>query len=135
MAAQGKQPWEGWWQAAAPPEPVQEKTAQQIVFEKRASKHPQEAQKREQAEAKSAARQAERLASASAPPGLLKGRPWAALAAQLAFALGMSVKLHSAAPMLVALYLAYKSLGDYGAHWPRYLATMLFMAILVSIIR
>jgi RNA-directed DNA polymerase len=144
LSAQGKAPWEGFWQAQAPAAPVLEKTQQQIDAEREAAREArrQERKKEGKADGKAAARpQAPRVpAAATMPPpaapahprGFFKGRPWIAILAQLYMASVFSVKSNSSLPLLCAMVLAVMSWRSYGAAWWRYAGAMIG-AVLVAI--
>jgi RNA-directed DNA polymerase len=123
LSAQGKAPWDGWWQPATAPAPVLEKTREQVVLEKRP------------APAQPAPPAAEAAPPAAAEHvGAFKGRPWGALALQLLIALLISSSRHSPAPFLVALGLCYLSLRDYNANWVRFISVMCVVSVVLRLL-
>jgi len=118
LSAQGKQPWEGWWQPVPAPAPVLEKTALEIKTEKsEAKKERAQAEGAPQRERKpqtahEAAWQASRKPSTTSP--------WPAMVIQLVVAAMLSLAVHRAAPFMVALYLAYLTHRDRRPEWNRY---------------
>jgi RNA-directed DNA polymerase len=123
LSAQGKAPWNGWWQPAAAPAPVLEKTKEQVVLEKRPAP----------VEPAPPAPEAARPAAAE-HVGAFKGRPWGALALQLLIALLISTSRHSPAPLLVALGLCYLSLRDYNANWVRFISVMCVVSVVLRLL-
>jgi RNA-directed DNA polymerase len=139
LSAQGKAPWDGWWQPEAPVAPVLEKTKEQNALEKRAVKLEAKAGK-SGAEQKPGSPGAAAMA-APAPPGadsqkagLFKGRPWGALALQLLIAFVLSSSRGSAAPLLVALGLAFLSLRNYNANWLRFFGFMCVVSLALRLL-
>ncbi len=143
LSAQGKAPWNGWWQTVAVAAPLLEKTQEQVALAKRA---------RKQEETATAASVTAPIASdspgmpgapgtaataeADAPGrndhvGLFKGRPWGALALQLLIAALLSSRRENPAPLLVALGLCYLSLRNYNANWMRYIGVMCVVSLVL----
>lgn len=156
LAAQGKAPWEGWWQPARPPAPVLEKTALQMKEAKREQKaqeksaaaaSPPKAGKWTQAgtppaQPHSPASQPPRPSPAPAPPrrpagkrSFFQGRPWGALALQLLIATMLSISIRSGVPLLVTIALCINSLIDFSAHWGRFVLTMGVLFLLSTLLR
>lgn len=125
LAAQGKAPWDGWWQPAAPAAPVQEKTAVQVKLEKKADKAPaKEPAPKPTRQAREIEREIERAAAAPVVPV-----PWSQIAVQLALALGMSSSLGSILPLLAALVLAPGSVRRKQPRWIWFGLVMLCVAL------
>ena len=145
LSAQGKAPWEGWWQPARPAAPLLEKTAIQVKEEKREEKAQERAKQKaaaprrqqEQRAANNGAAPARTPAEASRRPprGFFAGRPWGALALQLVIAAFVSIGLGSVIPMLVAIALCINSLIDFNAHWLRFMFTMSVLSLISKLLR
>jgi retron-type reverse transcriptase len=132
LSAQGKEPWAGFWQAAAPAAPVLEKTQEQLTQEKRAAK--QKASPPTSGPSRPAARPAAE-APAPAPArggrGTFTGRPWVAIVIQLYFALTLCLNFRTPLPFVVAVVLAVLAWRNYSGKWLRYFGAM-FLAVLVG---
>ena len=136
LSAQGKAPWAGFWQAAAPPAPVQEKTQQQLMQEKIAAKQkpatptsgPSRPTARPAAEAPAAA-------PARGGRGTFTGRPWVAIVVQVYFAITLGLNFHTSLPFVVAVVLAVSAWRNYSAKWPRYFCAMLLAVIAGMVLR
>ncbi|KRB91521.1 reverse transcriptase family protein [Duganella sp. Root198D2] len=130
LSAQGKEPWAGFWQAAAAPAPELEKTQQQLTQEKTAARKkvvtptsgPSRPTARPAAEAPAAARGGR---------GTFTGRPWVAIIIQVYFAITLCLNLHTPLPFVVAVMLAVPAWKNYNAKWLRYFGAM-FIAVLVG---
>lgn len=121
LSAEGKAPWDGFWQAAPPAPPIREKTQQELLAERQARK-----------EAAPAAMPAPQPERSSAPLGLFEGRPWGAIGLQFFLAVFASLVLSSPFPAVAAVVLAALSLRDYGAHWIRFVFVMILVINLVN---
>jgi RNA-directed DNA polymerase len=116
LAAQGKAPWNGWWQPVSPP-PVLEKTAGQVVLEKKA------ATVRAVAPPSSAEPE-------DAPPEFATsvraaaGRPWGALALQAAGACVAALGSRSALPLVPVFLLIAQSALLRSPRWGWYALVM-----------
>jgi retron-type reverse transcriptase len=132
LSAQGREPWAGFWQAAAPAAPVLEKTQEQLTQEKRAAK--QKASAPTSGPSRPAARPAAE-ASAPAPArggrGTFTGRPWVAIVIQLYFAITLCLNFRTPLPFVVAVVLAVLAWRNYSGKWLRYFGAM-FLAVLVG---
>lgn len=136
LSAQGKEPWAGFWQAAAPPAPVQEKTQQQLTQEKIEAKQkpatptsgPSRPTARPAAEAPAAA-------PARGGRGTFTGRPWVAIVVQVYFAITLGLNFHTSLPFVVAVVLAVSAWRNYSAKWPRYFCAMLLAVIAGMVLR
>lgn len=128
LSAQGKAPWEGFWQAQVPAAPVLEKTQQQLNEERNAKREAkrQGALPKSRPEAPRPAVAAPApFAAPTRPRGYFAGRPWKAILLQLYLASIFSAKTHSSLPLLCAIVLAVLSWRQHGAGWWRYVGVML----------
>ena len=66
--------------------------------------------------------------------GLIKGRPWGALALQLLVAAMLSSGRASLLPLLVAFGLCYLSLRDYNANWIRFFSVMCVVSLVLRLL-
>lgn len=128
LSAQGKAPWDGWWKPATQAAPVLEKTVQQVKTEKRLAKDPTIPKRAEAAQQRQQEREMRNL-------GLVKEPPWGQLFLQLALAGSVSLAFHSIAPLLVAAILFARSARSYTSNWGRFVATMAFVMLLLSVLR
>jgi RNA-directed DNA polymerase len=139
LSAQGKAPWDGFWQAQAPAAPVLEKTQQQINAERDAKRkakrqgHPE--QPAPVPAPKGPAVSATPEARPPHPRGFFKGRPWLAILAQLYLALVVSTKTSSSLPLLCALVLAVLSWRNYHPGWWRYAGAMIGAMLAAIVLR
>ncbi len=135
LAAQGKAPWDGWWQASAATGPVLEKTAEQVALAKRAVKQTDDKRTAPVESVRPGTPGAPGVPAASNEKvGAFKGRPWGALALQLLIALVISSGRHSPAPFLLALGLCYLSLRDYNANWWRFFGAMCVVSVVLRLL-
>lgn len=130
LSAQGKEPWAGFWQAAAPPAPVLEMTQEQLTQEKYT------AARKPAAATSPPAKPAAAPASEVPPPvrggrGTFTGRPWVAIIIQVYFAISLCLNFRSPLPFVVAVVLAVLAWRSYSARWLRYFGAM-FVAVLAS---
>jgi len=130
LSAQGKEPWAGFWQAAAPPAPVLEMTQEQLTQEKYTAA-------RKLAAATSAPSKPAAAPASEVPPpvrggrGTFTGRPWVAIIIQVYFAISLCLNFRSPLPFVVAVVLAVLAWRSYSARWLRYFGAM-FVAVLAS---
>jgi retron-type reverse transcriptase len=133
LAAQGKAPWDGFWQAGAPPVPVLEKTQEQIQAERRQEKAADKP-------AKPAANRpvdvaAERQERAARRVPLLTGggrMTWYALALQGVIALLLSRRLGSHTPILAVLALGWLSARFRRPFWVPFLVIMALIWVVLA---
>jgi len=145
LSAQGKAPWDGFWQAQAPAAPVLEKTRHQLNEERNAKRDAKQEARRPEHKAHGRADAQSGIprmpaagpatASTSRRRGYFAGRPWKAIAIQLYLACVFSVQAHSGLPLLCALVLAVMSWRSYGAAWLRYGGVMLAAILAANILR
>lgn len=144
LAAQGREPWTGFWQAAMPAAPQLEKTQQQVKQEKLEQKQAQNAkaipaQQAVGAGAGPAARSARRQQAQEAPPAeqeepyKFSDRPWLGILIQLYLAFSLCRLYHTPLPLVFALILAVPAWRNYRAYWLRYFSYMC-LAILLGIV-
>lgn len=138
LSAQGKEPWDGFWQAAAPAAPVMEKTQQQINQEKLEKREKPAAKQKAVAPGSGPAARSgagrpatEASASARGGRGMFAGRPWVAIIIQVYFAISLCMNFRTSLPFAVAIVLAVLSWRNYSAHWLRYIGCM-FLAVIVG---
>ena len=130
MAAQGKAPWAGFWQAGAPPAPVLEQTQEQIDTARKLAKAdaapPQPTPRPERTDDGGAAR-GERIARRN--PLLVGGgrMTWYAISLQGLIALLLSRKLGSNVPILAMLALYWLSVRYRRMLWIPFIVVMVLI--------
>lgn len=125
LSAQGKQPWDGWWQPAMPAAPVLEQTAIEVKLEKKAVKQAAEPAPVQTAPAVSSKEPVDTTSS------WFRGRPWPAVLLQIAMACMMAIAIQHHRPVIFALVLAYLELRDRKPNW-RYFAMAMLLAIAIT---
>jgi RNA-directed DNA polymerase len=129
LSAQGKAPWDGWWQPATQAAPVLEKTVQQVKTEKRLAKDPTIPKRAEVVQHRQQEREMRNL-------GLIKKeRPWGPLVMQLVLAGFIALAFRSAAPVLVSVILFVRSLISYRSEWVRFVIAMSVVMLALSLLR
>jgi RNA-directed DNA polymerase len=131
LSAQGKAPWDGWWQPAAPIAPVLEKTAEQVKVEKRVRKE----DAAPPTPAATATTQRREEIRPTQNVGVVKERPWGPLVMQLVLAGFVAIAFRSMAPMLVSIILFVRSLLSYSTNWGRFVSAMVIVSIALSLLR
>lgn len=128
LAAQGKAPWDGWWQSAPAPAPVQEKTAVQVVLEKRQAKAGAKTQpgKTEKATPTNSPTPPQPAASGFTPGNV----PWRALLAQFVLALVVARSTRNLFALVLACILIALAAQGKRANWATFLMAMLLMIML-----
>ncbi len=124
LSAQGKAPWDGFWQAAAPPAPELERTAEQLAQQKKEARRQQPAAP---------------AAEPSGDPGVaatprLPPVPWNAIGMQLGLALAYGIDRGKLLPLAFTIGLAYMAWRDRDPHWLRFGGVILLM-VLLSVLR
>ncbi len=125
LSAQGKAPWEGFWQAAAPPAPELERTTEQLAQEKKAARRHAAPAARPSGDADVA----EVRATSSLPPV-----PWSAIGAQLGLALAYGIDQGKLLPLAFTVGLAFMAWRDRDPHWLRFGGVIVLM-VLLSVLR
>lgn len=128
LSAQGKAPWDGWWQPAKQAAPVLEKTAEQVKVEKRLVKDLTIPKKAGAAQRREEVREARNL-------GLIKERPWGPLVMQLVLAGFVALTFRSIAPLLVSAILFVRSLRSFSSDWGRFVGAMAIVMLALSLLR
>lgn len=127
LSAQGKAPWEGFWQATPPPPPVLEKTQEQVSLDKKEARRPAMVAP---AAAEPAAAPAVDLRK-DAPPVQV---PWLALLSQFMIALALALTYRTPLPVAGLLLLARTSRRDGRPHWTRFLCAMVLLVALADVL-
>ncbi len=123
LSAQGKAPWEGFWQAAAPPPPALERTAEQLAQDKKAARQQQPASPAAEPSGDSGA------ADVPAAPGL-PPVPWNAIGVQLGVALAYGIDQGKLLPLAFTVGLAVMAWRDRDPHWLRFGGVIVLMVLL-----
>jgi hypothetical protein len=117
LAAQGKAPWDGFWQAGPPAAPVLEQTREQVIAGK----------KRPPAEVASAPEDGLKSAMPAEGPALLTGggpTSWIILAGQAVISLVLSAMIGNIIPFVLTAVLALVSLRMRRPNWGIFLFVM-----------
>jgi RNA-directed DNA polymerase len=128
LSAQGKAPWDGFWQAAAAPAPALEKTPEQLIVAKKAARQEQRAATAADRPADAPARPAAQ-GSAERPPV-----PWNAIGVQLGLALAYGIDQAKLLPLVCTVVLAALCWRDRDPHWLRFGGVIVLM-VLLSVLR
>lgn len=132
LSAQGKAPWEGFWQAGPGTAPVLEKTQEQIKAERKALRNPVEPSSPapapdKRAGATRATAPADRAAKFDAYRALR-----IALIAQTVIGLLLSGLVRNALPLLCAVVLVFLARRDRREYWGRFALVMAIAAVISS---
>jgi len=130
LAAQGKAPWDGFWQAKAALAPVLEKTQEQVKAEKKEAKAQAAGGPKPALDKK--ARKAAEPAFVAAQDQQRRRRPWDAVAIQLFIGLSLSLGGASGSPLVCALILGALALRDFRPHWGRFAIAMVIIQVLLA---
>jgi len=151
LAADGKAPWDGWWQPAQPDAPVLEKTALQIAEEKQKQKAEHKAEKQQEQKAASNTRTTSSApagqpvqssqASAQANPipqndinrvhaAPLRMIPFKGLIIQAALTIMLAIDYKSALVFAVGMCLSGWGLMRRKANWPVFIFAMVLILVL-----
>ena len=134
LSAQGKAPWDGFWQAVTPPAPVLEKTAEQLKIEKKTARTASDAPT-----SATASRAGRKYPVQDAPTpdpahhakaSRRRAVPWLSLFIQLLLASTLMNILDDGTPLVCAVIAACLSCFERQANWPRF-ALMMGMAALI----
>jgi retron-type reverse transcriptase len=135
LAAQGKAPWTNWWQPAAKPAPVLEKTPEQLKQEKqalaaaRAGNHA--GKNTSTGQPKAGPGRNSRTASAAPLGGTSSPPPWPVLALQACLGLGAALLAQSTLVLVASGLLLYATLKTRQPNWIRF-CLILYLAILLG---
>lgn len=123
LAAQGKAPWNGFWQAGAPPAPVLEKTQEQITADRQQARKPVRAVPAAQVEPPSDS-------TMTPPPSVFDGGgsiSWSTFAVQLTVAALVGTAVHNALPLVLTLMLMGLSVRFRRPFWIGFILLMLVL--------
>jgi retron-type reverse transcriptase len=127
LSAQGKAPWEGFWQAKPAPAPALEKTQQQVTLEKKEA--------RRWSSVASSTDLAATEPVTKAPADVPQVRvPWLALLSQFLIALALALTYRTPLPIAGILLLSRTSRRDGRPHWTRFICAMVLLVALADVL-
>lgn len=132
LAAQGKAPWDGFWQAKAGLAPVLEKTQEQVKIEKKEAKAQAAGGPKPALDKKARKAEEPAFVAAQAQGQQRRRRPWGAVAIQLFIGLSLSLGSVSSSPLMATLILGYLALRDFLPHWGRFAIAMFVIQVLLA---
>lgn len=128
LSAQGKAPWDGFWQAAQSPAPVLEQTQMQMTLSKKE-------ERRWSSVAPSADGSGTIGPITKAPVGAPRVRaPWLALLSQFLIALALALLYRTPLPIAGILLLSRTSRRDGSPHWTRFICAMVLLVALADVL-
>jgi len=134
LAAQGKAPWDGFWQAGASPAPVLEKTQEQVKAERKEVRRERlAAQSGDMAAVSATARPRDSAAPAGDAAAKAKPQLRLALVLQLLAGAVLGLVFHHGLPLVFAIMLAYDALRSQRPHWMRFGIVMAGVMLLLAV--
>ncbi|WP_229415887.1 reverse transcriptase family protein [Pseudoduganella armeniaca] len=129
LSAQGKAPWEGFWQAAPPAPPVLEQTQEQVTLAKKETRR--WASVAPVVEPSAAAAD---VATDAVEDGPQVRAPWRALLSQFLIALVLALTYRTPLPVAGILLLSRTSRRDGRPHWTRFICAMVLLVALADVL-